>query len=521
MTRIKLNKTLLLTALCLTASLALGVQNARAQASESSPTPDSPEVTKLKEEKARAELARAIAEAKKAELDARFPKSDAKTLDGKTTVADTGRVEEQVTGYISVAEAANRIAQVIHTSYGGLKMIAIYNDADLQLLLVYSAATKRIDIYKTRYDKLAASEEAAIKANAMWSVPNAPCDEKALASLSGRGGAAFNPLTVATSVLGSFSDILAFFRTDVDIKGSTFAVTEPVIVTEVFRGLRAKYGDKIELYYPREFPPGLASDDSAMLDKIELLFDSKANAEALFNKIGEMISDKKKQKDTLIQCIAFAGQAKEKLQKPVNDQKKVVDELKAKLDESADPKQIKDLRTQLAGAQQKLKQLTAKIDQAVAAIEAIRKRHADDVARLDKEIAALEAAGQPLATLNAQTELLFKDLIKVDEKTGLSQIATFIRSERLQKLMADKDGCWLKLNVVIAGGNTKIKTNLIVDVFNGGNRVSYSGASIVEYHLYDRLGRSLLSDTTSGYIDYKKARDIKKFVDATRQTTDQ
>ena len=143
------------------------------------------------------------------------------------------------------------------------------------------------------------------------------------------------------------------------------------------------------------------------------------------------------------------------------------------------------------------------------------------MAKLDKEIAALEAAGQPLILLNAQTELLFKDLVKVDEKTGISQLVAFIRSENIQRLLEARNGYWLKLNVVIAGGNTRIKTNLIVDVFTGGNRISYSGASIVQYHLYDRFGRSILSDTTSEYLDYRKSKDIRRLVEESRQTGDQ
>jgi phage shock protein A len=511
------NTTLLFAALWLALSLIFGSGRILAQDAQPSPTPD-PDVVRLNAAKEKAELLEAIAKAKKAELEARFPPSDAKTLDGKTTIADTGRVEEQVAGYVSVGEAANRIGEVIRRSYPGAKMIAIYNEADIQLLLVYSATTKRLDIYKTRYDKQVIVEEAAINANGMWIVPNAPCDEKAVRGL---GGAPFNPLGVATSVLGSFSDILAFFRTDVDIKGTTFAVREPIIVTEVFRVLRAKYSGQIELYYPQEFPPILDSADSDMLDRIESLFDSKAKADALFNQIGQMIADKKKQKDTLGQCIAFVGQTRAKLQKPINDQQRIVDDLKGKLELSTDPKDIKELPAQITVAEQKLKQLKAKIEPDIAALEPIQKRHEDDIRRLDKEIAALEAAGRPLATLNSQTELLFKDLIKVDEKTGISQLTAFIRSERIQKLMANRGGYWLKLNVVIAGGNTKVKRNLIVDVFTGGSRVSYSGASIVEYHLYDRFGRSLLSDTTSGYIDYKKAKDIKKFVDDSRLAGDQ
>ena len=90
----KLHSQTLLLATFFLALLAFGVPDTFAQDAEPSPSSDSAEVTRLKEQKAQAELRKAIAEARKAELEARFPASDAKTLEGKTTVADSGRVEE-------------------------------------------------------------------------------------------------------------------------------------------------------------------------------------------------------------------------------------------------------------------------------------------------------------------------------------------------------------------------------------------------------------------------------------------
>ncbi|HEX8456082.1 MAG TPA: hypothetical protein VF656_02075 [Pyrinomonadaceae bacterium] len=66
------------------------------------------------------------------------------------------------------------------------------------------------------------------------------------------------------------------------------------------------------------------------------------------------------------------------------------------------------------------------------------------------------------------------------------------------------------------------KRHLFIDVFNGGPRVRYSGASsTVEYHLYNRLGRSMLSDTTNSYIKDKKAKDVQTVSSAAIQGTDQ
>lgn len=510
----------LLLALVFAVLLAHG--GARAQdtsGGDDSSQPQSDTLKRLKELQAEAEAREAIAKAKRAELDARFPQSSGKTLEGKTTVGDGERIEERLVGFISVGDAADRIAAAIHRAHPEIKSIAVYNDGDVQLLLIYSAATKRVDAYAARFNNLATAEQAALTAYPMWSVPNAPCDAKALAA--GRGGAGFvNPLGAATSLLGSVNDILAFFRTDVEIKSSTFDVAEPVVVTEVFRALRGQYGERqIALYYPREFPPDFdPRQDSPMLNKLEALFNSKANAEALAAQINQRIADKNEQIKTLQACQALAGQAS---QKAAQDQQKVIADLEGKLAAlpagRAGAQQRAALEARLAEERRK----AAAIESGNTPADAAKKQHGDDIKKLQTEVAALQSAAQPLAALDQQADLLVKDMIKVDDKTGLNPLTAFIRSERIQKLMDDTNGYWLKLNVVKAGGNTRVKTNLLIDVFNGGNRVRYSGASIVEYHLYDRLGRSVLSDTTNSYVDYMKPKDVLKRAAQAQQTSDQ
>ncbi len=481
--------------------------------------PQSETLKRLNELKAEAQAREAIAKAKRAEMDARFPQSDIKTLEGKTTLEGEKRVEEQLAGHISVARAANNIAAAIHDKHKGKAAIVIYNDGDIQLLIVYSAATKRVDAYTSRYTTLTAAEQAALAANPMWAVPTAPCDDRALASPgAGMGGAAFiNPLGVATSVLGSFGEILSFFRTDVTIKSSVFEVGEPVIVTEVFRALRKQYtepGDQVALYYAREIPPDFdPTRDSPMLLKLEALFNAKSNADTLAAQIAARVNDKTEQRKTLVLCQRFGGEGQATMQALIAAQQKVVDDLQAEIVKQPRGKATGEQAAKLADEQQKLDELKSRLEPMIAAIEANKRLHGSDIARLDREIAALQTASAPLAALNAQADLLAKDMMKVDDKTGLNPLTAFIRAEMIQKFMQDNNAYWLKLRVVTAGGNTKVKTNLFADVFNGGNRVFYSGASIVEYHLYDRFGRSLLSDTTNNYEDYKKAKDVKKLAD--------
>src|SRR5262245_18541109 len=73
--------------------------NGGAHAQTPAPTPDSEEVQKLKEEKAKSELRRGIAEDKKAELEATFPKPKTTPLEGKTEVDSGVKLESEILAY--------------------------------------------------------------------------------------------------------------------------------------------------------------------------------------------------------------------------------------------------------------------------------------------------------------------------------------------------------------------------------------------------------------------------------------
>jgi hypothetical protein len=66
------------------------------------------------------------------------------------------------------------------------------------------------------------------------------------------------------------------------------------------------------------------------------------------------------------------------------------------------------------------------------------------------------------------------------------------------------------LKVQKAGGNNRVKTNLVVDLFTGGSRLSHSGGAVVEYILFDRDGKAVSSDIITGYEGYIKADKVRK-----------
>ena len=437
-----------------------------------------------------------------------------------------GSVEEQLAGQISVAQAANRIAKAIRAAYPGMSSLLIYNDGDIRLLLVYGAATKRIDAYTTRYANLAAAEFAALAADPVWTGPGAPCDEAGYAQERGDVREVRNaPVSFPADASDSdapFGESLALFGAGVNVRPSVKGAGEPVVVTEVFRALREQYHGSVALYYPTEIPPGFdPTRDSRLLDKLEALFNSKANAESAAAQIAQRVADKRELVARLQKCRAAADSAQASLQKLLGEQQKRSDDLDRAILLRPKGRPTAAQRARRLKERERLADLRARLEPRVASLWPVRLRLGDDVRRLARQAASLREAAGPLAALNAQAGLLAKDLTRADDESGLNPLAAFIRAEMIQKFMQENDAYWLKLRVVAAGGSAKVRSsNPFADFFKGGGRVWYSGASIVEYHLYDRLGRSLLSDTTNSYEEYRKVKDVKKLA-AERDEVDQ
>jgi hypothetical protein len=113
-----------------------------------------------------------------------------------------------------------------------------------------------------------------------------------------------------------------------------------------------------------------------------------------------------------------------------------------------------------------------------------------------------------LDAINSQFDGLIEALTKADPG-GSNTLTNYIRIERLLSVLGAED-FWLQLKVINAGGNNRIKTNLLVDIFRGGNRVSHSGGVIVQYHLFASDGRSVASGTASSYEGYVNASKIPR-----------
>jgi hypothetical protein len=606
--------------------LALGAGRHSAYAQDStaspSPSPESEELKRLRERNAILEEQKKIAvnekeieAAKKEKLETQFPKPSTTPLEGKTEVDSGVKIESEMAAYASMSKAADVIAKELKGRNVDINFLAIYNDRDIKTLLGYTVINSQIDLMENEYDRLFAARVA-------------------VAATSGDPSAArgFTPVTIATSILGSFIDLIALFRTDTTVKGMTFNVAESALVSEMFRALKRDdpngYGEAINLYYPAVFPPNLNVDRQyVILAKIQELYLLKDRADKLAIRIGEtektlgetaaeiaalkkslqqinndlplidrelerlqkiywrwpsprlaerieethgriekLKDDKVKATAALAAKTALKGSLEQKLEELYSELKPDVESIitdevvQATIDHAEQRIQeaervlgrvfrpgeraallrgfVENEKTQLVVEVEKRIKAKLPEDQKKVLLDPLSDAERSALSRLtqgmeltDAQKLALAPAEEQAAVrrlreqsvarvkaLNAQFDKLVSELIKVDEAVGVNALTSYIQAENLKLAMACEDpNCeegafdqsyWMQLRVVSAGGNNKIKRNLVTNIFTGDN-ISHSGGSIVEYILYDMNGKAKYSNTISVYEDYRKAKDIK------------
>ncbi|HYW73257.1 MAG TPA: hypothetical protein VE961_19710 [Pyrinomonadaceae bacterium] len=556
-----------------------------AQASSPTPTPTpspDPEKDRLQREADLATLkkTKAVADkdaeqARMDELTARFPKPTTSPLEGKTTV-EGAVIESQMVSYVSLARAADRIVERIKGNFNHGENLAVYNEQDVNLILNYKVATSQIDaLVNFGYCKI-------LTAN----VTNGICPTGAAKAPHIGAIPLAGVLPIAQSFLGAFVDFTALLRTNVEIKGQTFAIDEAPLVAEIFRsakGLNPSFEPVLtkaedianyksahgfpqpgNFYYPYVFPPDINLDrGSELLQRLEDVHKLRGDAQEIIDAIQTDSDDIDKStakiKDlqttinqtlpkqsadtvalvgTLIQanCRPLSSDvATIETEAPPNqsdDMVKLIAKVSAKCpkidsDKLAQilglgntltdtSKALAKAKTDLGDAQTKEKTAEGDLTTQLRNLQLNIKHSATPAGQpppqptADQIKEAATAAVAQLKQINTQFDNLVTSLLQSQPGTT-NPLTNYIKVERLNAaLSTDKTNkaYWLQVKVINAGGNNRVKSNLIVDIFTGGNRLSHSGGVIVEYHLFDVDGKSIDSGTVSDYTDYIKADKI-------------
>lgn len=510
-----------------------GIPGAAAQTSTPTPTPapKSPEVLRLEEEKAQAELRKAIAEANKAELEARFPKPSTTPLDGKTTV-EGELIEPRVVAYANMAVAASKLVQQLKETKLPIHTLAIYNEREVNLLLGYKVALNQLELMRQGYGQMLLATPPPCPQ---------PSPDPALLRLETMGAQAraaiVGPIaaaTVARSLSGSFVDLTALLRTNVEIKGQLFDIEETALVSEVFRAAKASDGlTNVTLLYPSVFPPNLdfsvAQMNSAFLGRLDALNDLKAYAEGLADALEETQKEIQKTKTSIENLEASARGLTGRKQ---DAQEKLADLIEIYGDPDAPRRrrrippekleEMKELKRAIAKLQEELDEIQrpddGKLARANRKLQRLTAERACLLSKLQPNFQSPDKLDDTLARLRAKNDQFAKfveGLVKADPVTGLNSLTSYIKAENMLAALKgpagdDRNFYWLQLEVLKAGGNNRIKTNLVVDVFTGGNRLSHSGGAVVEYILFDPNGKSVAADIITEYSGYIKSGKVRK-----------
>lgn len=532
-----------------------GEQDAATPTPTPTPTPISEELRRLRERNAILEEKKTAAVLEKDILEARFPKPTATPLEGKTTISDGAIIESQAMSYAALARAADVIACQLNRLQGKedstcdnkttaplppqptptplsapIKKLAIYEGDEINQLLGYGIAKDRSELMGNEYGRLIAPATSTLETLAP-------------------------PTTIARSFLGSIVDLTALLRTNVDVKGVSINMEKESLVSEVFRAAKEK-GLGVDLYYPAKFPINIeVKNGYDFLSSLEKLRGMQSVASQLVadwmendKKIAEAIKQQESQVATHSSVQGQTRQTKERLKRlheigcpglPGSDTDRITrleDLLSSQQREEREltekdlrelrrkkctrwsmdmELQIEDMESLYASLMSKEKELKEKVNATATEITRLKNDvrgklilmlHSDwraTEARIDEAMTRLKA-------LNDQFDQFVSALSKVDEATGLNLITSYLKTERMNAVLGNKESYWLQLQVVKAGGNNRIKTNLLVDVFTGGNRVSHSGGAIVQYVLFDSEGKAVAADTIPVYTGYIKSKKIEE-----------
>jgi hypothetical protein len=487
------------------------------QAQTATATPESEEIIRLREQKTRAELEKDIAVAEKGKFDAQFPKPSTSPLAGETKINDTALIESDMVSYVSMAHAANDIVKALRASNARVRNLAIYSKPDIDLLLNYNVTTNQIELLRQHYCKLLKQDP---RCRVMMEDILADESGSAKRMLDGQKSGFLGAVPIAGSILGAFVDMTALLRTNVTVQGHGLDINESALVSEVFRAIRAKDGlnPRPNLYYPAAFAPNInLNTTSPILGEIEVLFELKARTSALMQALDDNSKKTRKVTGKLEELDARITEIK-------GQQKKCQDELNVLLQTQRvygrrtpfeAHQRIQELRNLQADSNKNLYQTQKEFDAKTAELKLLEAKGAALLNQLasDLQTADVDETVAKLKGLNERFDQFVANLTKIDNATGINSLTAYIKAENLSQALNGPDGgdaYWLQLAVVKAGGNNRIKTNLVADIFTGGSRISHSGGVIVQYNLYDLNGRSVVSDTLTQYAGYVKSGKIQR-----------
>lgn len=403
--------------------LALGV-SAFAQA------PD-PEVQRLQAELEKLKLQKEVADAQVALLKAGVPESKVKAPDA--TITSDSFVRAEGLAFDALATEAKAVGDRIDD---GLKLngtpcdparcsVIFVTDADIQDLLLYRGATGQLAILKHGYE--------------VTLPPPGPPQPYAIPS------ALVAAPQIATGLVGSIAELVALFRSNTAIAGTSFTIPVTAAVAEVAGNIK-----HARVYYPALDPPGLnTATESALLQQLQ-------EVQTLAHRAGKFVTDSKAEGE------------------------------KAEAAAKAARKRVEELATRLQTARK------SKEQQKVGAAEKeLAAAQADEQQAGNRLVAARQALAKNdvLESLDRQFTQLLTTLATPDAKTGVDKLQRALAVEPAHAKAAQPGAFLARVDFVRATGERITRHSL------WHNSLRHNGGVILAYALFDYQGALVLSGT--------------------------
>ncbi|HEX8196209.1 MAG TPA: hypothetical protein VF571_08480 [Pyrinomonadaceae bacterium] len=428
-----------------------------------------------------AEARKKIAEARKAELEATFPIPDPESLRTATDFKEIKGefIETRIQGYQAMANAAQKVACRIRGTVGNNVSLVVYRPEEAAMIRQYLSVMDKRNRLEERYKSLI-KETDALQAEI---AQRSDLGQFGIQSFDGGGIGAVANLVV--EFIGLFKRQETFSPTLFDIGDKELLA----VFFDKFRTTDCQYPNEnsrdVQFYYPGVIPITLSPMQPASsdlwsgvieLDRVRTEAENKlATFEESFSGIQSLISE--------LETMP-ANQRDEKQNAALRILKKI-ERLKFEKDV---------LRELYKGF---LKEIGIPFKE--------KPEKPEQKPEPDKPSSTTQTTTVTVNVYNKEEEK------KKNNDAGGGNFFALLDAEKLYKLMSDtnRKGYWIQMSVSKAGGNVRVVSIPIVDIF-AGSRVRFSGGSIISYNVFGLDGQSILSGVTSSYEKYTSSKKIEK-----------
>lgn len=497
-----------------------------------------------------AEARKKIAEARLAELKAKFPKPDFDSLKGQTEIKELKGdfIESQILAYRALSLAAEKIALDIKTRVNTICpptvpatpcVLVARRPEDVDFVIRYRLMLKRLEILKAEYQRVPvgiavapanflsarAGNAAQNTINTLDTVNNTNLppliDQIDLLTLGVTGAKRRDnqPSTpsggagiagIASLLPTLLVDALSFFTVEETLSAKTFEIGEKELIAEVFGKINQPAGaaNNFELYYPSLIPfdPTDVMTGSPLWIKLDEVLQARADAAAKveearqkFARADELL---KIAEARLTKAEAEMAKADPAALSPgfvqnlnnyrtqVNNQRRIVSQQLVAFNSNPDIIGFKRIEALFGKV---LKELDIPTDSEL-----------NPKPNSETKDENAPCCATTTVNVNGQGE-------KKEEPAPpqpAKNLVYYLRAEKLYQKMAQSNGNWVDFQVVKAGGNVRIKNSPFLSIFTFGNRVSFSGGTIVSYNVLGSGGQSKMSKVISTYSPYTRSNKL-------------